>query len=135
MAAKKPTRTIRAYRWENPIIGSIVQRKKIKIGLEKEDVLRQFVEQNLSGLFRLKLIESEFRLGTQSTGDRRSSPRPDTLAFDEEKKCFVVIEYKKEDANRIFKQLSTYAGAQGNSRSQMAMITAYSKRSYSESWG
>ena len=91
----------------------------------KEENLQKIVEQNLMSLFRLKLIKSEFRLGSQRSGDRRSSPRPDTLAFDEEKKCFVVIEYKIDDADRTFRQLSTYAGAKDSPKSKMAMITKY----------
>lgn len=78
-------------------------------------------------LFKLKLIKAEFKLGGQSFDGRRSSPRPDTLAFDEEKKCFVVIEYKKEDTDRIYRQLLTYASASDNPDHQMEMIKTYSK--------
>ena len=127
IGTKKSIRTVRAYHCRSPIEGTIVKSKRIKMDLEKESVLQRFVQRNLMELFRLKLIKAEFRLGSQSSDDRRSSPRPDTLAFDEEKKCFVVIEYKKEDSNRIYKQLLTYTSAPDRSNHQMEMINTYSK--------
>ena len=127
IGTRKPGRIVRAYHCGNPIEGTVVKSKRVEIELEKESVLQGFVQRNLPGLFKLKLIKPEFRLGSQSSDGRRSSPRPDTLAFDEEKRCFVIIEYKKEDTNRIFMQLSTYASAPNNSNHKLEMINTYSK--------
>lgn len=78
-------------------------------------------------LFGLKLIKPEFRLESQGYYERKSAPRPDTLAFDDAKNCFVVIEYKKENTDRIHRQLSTYASASDSLDYQMEMIKTYSK--------
>lgn len=55
-----------------------------KIDLEK--TLQALVEANLNEIFGLSFIASEFSL---------NNLRIDTLAFDEESKSFVVIEYKR----------------------------------------
>ena len=53
-------------------------------GLEK--VIQNLVEKNLNSIFAgLEFVETEFQI---------DDLRPDTIAFDTEKKSFVIIEYK-----------------------------------------
>jgi len=59
--------------------------KEKKLGLEK--TIQKLVEENLSELFNLVFVCSEYPL---------QRLRIDTLAFDEDQKSFVVIEYKKD---------------------------------------
>jgi RecB family endonuclease NucS len=59
--------------------------KEKKVGLEK--TLQALVEANLNDVFGLSFIATEFPL---------NNLRIDTLAFDEEAKAFVVIEYKRD---------------------------------------
>ncbi|MFL6394178.1 MAG: hypothetical protein ACJ708_05910, partial [Nitrososphaeraceae archaeon] len=55
-----------------------------------ESEIQRLTEANLHDLFELDFVESEFEL---------HGLRIDTLAFDNESKAFVIIEYKK---NRNF---------------------------------
>ena len=52
--------------------------------LEKD--IQDIVESNVEKLFDLKLVKSEFIINNY---------RLDSLCFDEDKKSFVIIEYKK----------------------------------------
>ena len=81
--------------------------------------MHDFVEKHLYELFRLRLIKSEFRLKGGS-----ASRRPDTLAFDEKKYCFVVIEYKKTERADGSSQLTAYASAGRSEKSKHEMIKA-----------
>ena len=67
----------------------LVPIKELKIDLEKD--LQTLTEDNLEIIFGLKNVSTEFAL---------HNFRIDTLAFDNETKSFVIIEYKKE---RIYK--------------------------------
>ena len=53
--------------------------------LERE--IQRITEANMQDLFELDLVKSEFEL---------HGFRIDTLAFDNESKAFVIIEYKKD---------------------------------------
>ena len=64
---------------------SLEKIKKIDFKLEKE--IQKMTEDNLSFIFNLEFIKSEFPIGEH---------RFDTLAFDKETKSFVIIEYKKD---------------------------------------
>lgn len=68
------------------------------------------------------MVTSEFRLV-----DNRASPRPDTLAFDETKNCFVVIEYKKDERKDGPVQLTTYASAKNNEEAKRKMLEISNK--------
>ena len=59
--------------------------KEKPFSLEKE--IQNLTEDNLETLFALKFISSEFSL---------NKLRIDTLAFDQENKSFVIVEYKKD---------------------------------------
>jgi len=66
-----------------------------------EKTIQTLVEKNLSSIFSgLEFIETEFQI---------DDLRPDTIAFDSEKKSFVIIEYKKiENASLIDQGVSYY---------------------------
>jgi RecB family endonuclease NucS len=58
--------------------------EKLTFDLERD--IQMLVEANLSKLFELQFVSSEFTVGEF---------RIDTLGFDEEAAAFVIIEYKK----------------------------------------
>lgn len=74
---------------------SILKEKSFK--LEKE--IQKLFEQNLELISNLKLIKSEFII---------KSNRIDTLAFDEESKSFVIIEYKRNQNYSVVDQGVSY---------------------------
>ena len=57
---------------------------RVDFKLEKD--IQNITEQNLRNIFGLDFVKSEFQL---------NDLRMDTLAFDDETKSFVIIEYKK----------------------------------------
>src|SRR5687768_3025527 len=59
--------------------------KEKKVDLEL--TIQKLVEENLPEVFELAYVRSEYRL---------HNLRIDTLAFDEDQKSFVIIEYKKD---------------------------------------
>ncbi len=65
--------------------GKLTSIEEKKINLEVD--LQKLVEKNLEIIFGLKFVSSEFSL---------KNFRIDTLAFDEENKAFVIIEYKRD---------------------------------------
>jgi len=67
----------------------------------KEKTLQAITEKNLSMIFGLELVCSEF-----SVGDYRL----DTLAFDPETRSFVIIEYKRSENRSVIDQGYTYLG-------------------------
>lgn len=71
--------------------------KEKKVDLEKD--LQKITENNLEIVFGLKFISSEFAL---------ENFRIDTLAFDEETKSFVIIEYKRDRSRSVIDQGFTY---------------------------
>lgn len=71
--------------------------KEAPFKLEKE--IQSLFEQNLGLICSLKLIKSEFTL---------KSNRIDTLAFDEESKAFVIIEYKRNQNSSVVDQGVSY---------------------------
>jgi predicted transport protein len=73
--------------------------KEAKIA--KEKTLQSITENNLSLLFGLEFVCSEF-----SVGDYRL----DTLAFDPETSSFVIIEYKRSENRSVIDQGYAYLG-------------------------
>jgi len=65
--------------------------------LEKD--IQQLVEKNTESIFELEFIETEFRVDKY---------RLDTLCFDPENNCFVIIEYKKGSSYSVVDQGMTY---------------------------
>ena len=70
---------------------SIIQHEEFK--LEKD--LQKIVETNLETLFGFTFVSSEFSIGEF---------RLDTLAYDEENKALVIIEYKKRHRASVIDQ-------------------------------
>lgn len=71
--------------------------KEIPFKLEKD--IQSLFEQNLHQITSLKLIKSEFSI---------KNNRIDTLAFDEESKAFVIIEYKRSQNYSVVDQGVSY---------------------------
>ncbi|WP_293298593.1 DUF5655 domain-containing protein [Pedobacter sp. UBA4863] len=71
--------------------------KEIPFKLERD--LQKVFEANLNALTQLTLVKSEFTI---------KNYRIDTLAFDEEAKAFVVIEYKRSNNNSVVDQGIAY---------------------------
>jgi predicted transport protein len=71
--------------------------EKASFDLEKD--IQKLVESNLTGLFSLEFVSSEFTIGEF---------RIDTLAFDSESDAFVIIEYKKGNSYSVVDQGYTY---------------------------
>lgn len=84
--------------------------KERKIGLEK--TIQTLVEVNLSQVFDLDFVCSEFQLHTL---------RIDTLAFDEELKSFVVIEYKKDRSFSVIDQGYAYLALLLNNKADFVL--------------
>ncbi len=71
--------------------------KEIPFKLERD--LQRIFEANLTELTQLTLVKSEFTI---------KNYRLDTLAFDEEAKAFVIIEYKRSNSNSVVDQGIAY---------------------------
>ncbi|MHC5225908.1 DUF5655 domain-containing protein [Ignatzschineria sp. LJL83] len=78
--------------------------------LEKE--MQALFEENLTTLTGLTLVKSEFTL---------KQFRFDTLAFDEEKKAFVVIEYKRDKSTSVVDQGISYLNAMLDYRDSLVL--------------
>lgn len=87
---------MRAYKINNKGIATNI--KKVKFNKERDD-LQKVVEENLETIFNLKLVKSEFKIKNR---------RIDTLAFDEETKSFVIIEYKIDKYASLIDQGLSY---------------------------
>ena len=68
-----------------------------EVGVERE--LQLLFEKNLDSIFGLQFIKTEVAL---------NGLRIDTLAFDPESNCFVVIEYKKDRSSSVIDQGYAY---------------------------
>lgn len=79
---------------------SLVDLKKIEFDTEKS--LQNMMESKISSIFKnLIFLKSEFKVGSFYT---------DTLAFDTDKNCFVIIEYKNRKNLTLFDQVFAYFG-------------------------
>lgn len=70
-----------------------------KVEFNKEKDLQKLTEDNLEELFGLKFVATEFQL---------DNLRIDTLAYNEETKSFVIIEYKKDRNFSVIDQGFSY---------------------------
>ncbi|GGZ86406.1 hypothetical protein [Novosphingobium arvoryzae] len=66
---------------------------------ELEKDIQSLIESNVSSLFNLQMVCSEFTIG---------SYRLDTLCFDEDNAAFVIIEYKKGNSYSVIDQGYSY---------------------------
>jgi len=84
--------------------------KEKKVGLEK--TLQNLVEANLSEVFNLSFIASEFSL---------NNFRIDTLAFDYETNSFVIIEYKRDRSFSVIDQGYAYLALLLNNKADFVL--------------
>jgi len=84
--------------------------KEKKIDLEKD--IQEITGDNLETVFDLKFIAHEFAL---------NGLRIDTLAFDEENKSFVIIEYKKDRSFSIIDQGYAYLALMLNNKADFIL--------------
>ncbi len=89
--------------------------KEKKVDLEL--TIQRLVEKNLTELFGLTYVCSEYQL---------HGLRIDTLAFDEEQKSFVVIEYKKDRSFSVVDQGYAYLALLLNNKAEY--ILEYNER-------
>ncbi len=95
--------------------GKLIEVKENPFALEKD--MQRVSEQNLSTIFNLEYVTSEFLLG---------GFRTDTLSFDHETKSFVVIEYKRDKNFSVIDQGVTYLNLMLNNRD--SIIVEYNER-------
>ncbi|MDY0401825.1 DUF5655 domain-containing protein [Sulfurovum sp.] len=93
----------------------VVKEKKFK--LEKE--IQQLTEQNLSAIFGLEFVRSEFPL---------HNFRIDTLAFDRETNSFVIIEYKRDKSFSVVDQGYAYLSLMLNNKADFILEYNENKR-------
>ena len=85
-----------------------VERETFK--LEKD--IQSLVEGNLEAVFNLQFVSSEFKIGEF---------RIDTVAFDEEKNAFVLIEYKRGSNYSVVDQGYSYLSAMVNNKAEFIL--------------
>jgi len=99
--------------------------KKVKSNLRlvkqknipNEREIQKITEANLKELFGLQYVSSEFSL---------NNLRIDTLAFDEENRTFVVIEYKKDRSFSVIDQGFSYLALMLNNKAEF--LVEYNER-------
>lgn len=77
-----------------------------------ESDMQEVVEKNLEKVFNLKFVYSEFQL---------NNLRVDTLAFDEESKSFVIIEYKRDKNTSVIDQGFSYLALLVNNKADFIL--------------
>lgn len=95
------------YRIENE---TLTQIKEKPFKLERE--IQNLVEKNISMLLGLEFIKTEFSL---------NSFRIDSLAFDTEKKSFVIIEYKRDRNFSVIDQGYAYLSLMLNNKADFIL--------------
>jgi len=94
----------------------LIPLKEKKINLEK--TVQGVVEKNISDVFGFEFVSSEFPL---------NNLRIDTLAFDQDLKCFVIIEYKKDRSFSVIDQGYAYLALLLNNKADF--ILEYNEKS------
>ncbi len=84
--------------------------KQSTFKLEKD--IQKLSEDNLQMLFNLQFVKSEFAL---------DGLRVDTLAFDTENSCFVIIEYKKDQNFSVIDQGYAYLSLMLNNKADFIL--------------
>ena len=75
----------------------------------KESDLRELVEPSLQKIFPCIIpLKKEFRIGKQGQSGKGKTYKFDMLAFDTERNCFVVIEYKNKIGSHLIEQVWRY---------------------------
>lgn len=86
------------------------QISELPFRLEKE--IQNLTEQNLSAIFGLNFVRSEFSIGNF---------RIDTLAFDKDASCFVIIEYKRDKNFSVIDQGYAYLSLMLNNKADFIL--------------
>ena len=89
--------------------------RKVEFKYERE--LQKLTEENLDTLFGLRFIRTEYQL---------HKLRLDTLAFDDETKSFVIIEYKRDSSFSLIDQGYAYLALLLNNKADF--ILAYNEK-------
>jgi RecB family endonuclease NucS len=79
-----------------------------------ESEIQRLTEANLHDLFELDFVKSELEL---------HGLRIDTLAFDNESKAFVIIEYKKDRNFSVVDQGMTYLNLMLNNKADFILVS------------
>lgn len=96
--------------------------KKVhRVDFKLERDIQNITEHNMSIIFGLDLVKSEFQL---------NNLRLDSLAFDEETKSFVVIEYKKSSNFSVVDQGYAYLALLLNNKADFILEYNESKEGY-----
>lgn len=91
---------MRIFQSRNNDLVEIAEEKSNGKYFELEKMIQTLVEKNLGTIFSgLEFIETEFQI---------DDLRPDTIAFDSEKKSFVIIEYKNIENRSLIDQGVSY---------------------------
>ncbi len=88
----------------------LIPLRERRINLEKD--IQKLVEENLNEVFGLSFVTSEFFL---------NNLRIDTLAFDEETKSFVIIEYKRDRNFTVIDQGYAYLALLLNNKADFVL--------------
>lgn len=98
--------------------GKLTSINKSKFDLEKE--IQKLTEENLDTIFGLKYVSGslnrEFSVKAQE-----QDFYIDTLAFDEQEKSFVIIEYKKDRSFSVIDQGFSYLSAMLNNKAEFVL--------------
>ena len=84
--------------------------KQLSFKLEKE--IQDLTEKNLSDIFGLQIVKSEFSL---------NGLRIDTLAYDNENNSFVIIEYKRDKNFSVIDQGYAYLSLMLNNKADFIL--------------
>jgi predicted transport protein len=89
---------------------NLIRIKELVFKLEKD--IQTITESNLENIFNLKFVKSEFAL---------NNLRIDTLAFDEQTKSFVIIEYKRDKNFSVIDQGYAYLSLMLNNKADFIL--------------
>ena len=89
---------------------SLEQVKRSPFKLEKE--IQNLVESNVDDLFEIEFVSSEFSIGEF---------RIDSLCYDNENNCFVIIEYKKGNSYSVVDQGFAYLSVMLNNKADFIL--------------
>lgn len=84
--------------------------KKISFKLEKD--IQNVTEDNLQSILNLQMVKSEFTL---------NNLRIDTLAYDNENNCFIIIEYKRDKNFSVIDQGYAYLSLMLNNKADFIL--------------
>jgi len=87
-----------------------------EIPFKKEKDLQQLTEKNLDTIFGLQFVETEYKVQNLYI---------DTLAYDQENKTFVIIEYKRDRSFSVVDQGFSYLSLMLNNKAEF--ILAYNE--------